>query len=59
MINFKDIAKLYLYGTSRVPTDKASPEIVRPDEATSTTSVNLAEYMDTGPGRLCPRRTSE
>ncbi len=48
----KTILNWYLYGSSNVPVEKATDTLIRPDDRTSTVSINKQEFMDTGGGRF-------
>ncbi|MCU7935153.1 MAG: hypothetical protein KZQ99_09760 [Candidatus Thiodiazotropha sp. (ex Dulcina madagascariensis)] len=53
LLTAEEITNLYLYGTTTTPCDLASDNYIRPvQNAETLTSVNVNEYMDTGPGRF-------
>jgi len=53
-----EITSRYLYGQSSVP-DLLSPDIIRPDTATSAVNIDAVEFMSTGGGRFAIGRQFE
>lgn len=54
LITPAEMTKLFLYGSTTVPNDKANPSLIRPENpapGTYAISVNLQDFME-GPGRF-------
>lgn len=46
------VISTYLYGTTSIPSDLALSSIIRPDNATSTVTIDGADFMGNGGGRF-------
>ncbi|MBW7900131.1 MAG: hypothetical protein H3C26_01520 [Rhodocyclaceae bacterium] len=51
-IGVKEITNLYLYGTIDTPADLISDDRIRPDGDGAKIEVNMASFMESGPGRF-------
>ena len=51
LISAEEMTNLYLYGTSDVPSDFTSDQLLRPRVAIGKTSEDVNLYMDFGPGK--------
>ncbi len=48
----KEITKLYLYGTDTTPTNLVDESLIRPADAESTVTIDVADFMKNGGGRF-------
>jgi len=52
LLTSEEITNLYLYGDKNIPDNLESESIIRPSNAIKEISVDVNEYMTTGPGRF-------
>lgn len=52
VLSAEEMTNLYLYGTKIRPSDLLDTNIIRPSTETTTTSVDINEYMKNGAGRF-------
>ena len=46
------VTRLFLYDSETIPSDLASDSLIRPSGDGATLNVDVAEYMNIGPGRF-------